>query len=85
MARIYSDITEVFGNTPLVTLRKVTDGAGATVLAKLEFYNPSASVKDRLLKSLVRSSPVEPSWREPPVTPALLLPSSVPLAATRSS
>lgn len=48
MARIYNDITEVFGNTPLVTLRKVTDGAGATVLAKLEFYNPSSSVKDRL-------------------------------------
>ena len=48
MARIYNDITEVFGNTPLVTLRKVTDGAAATVLAKLEFYNPSSSVKDRL-------------------------------------
>lgn len=53
MARIYSDITEVFGNTPLVTLRKVTDGAGATVLAKLEFYNPSASVKDRLGVAIV--------------------------------
>lgn len=48
MARIHSDITEVFGNTPLVRLNKVTDGAVATVLAKLEFYNPSASVKDRL-------------------------------------
>jgi cysteine synthase len=46
--RIYNNITEVFGNTPLVTLNKVTDGAKATVLAKLEFYNPSSSVKDRL-------------------------------------
>lgn len=46
--RVYNDITEIFGNTPLVRLNKVTDGAGATVLAKLEFYNPSASVKDRL-------------------------------------
>lgn len=53
MARIYSDITQVFGNTPLVTLRNVTDGAGATVLAKLEFYNPSASVKDRLGVAIV--------------------------------
>jgi len=47
MARIYQDITEAFGNTPLVKLNAVTDGAEATVLAKLEFYNPSASVKDR--------------------------------------
>lgn len=48
MARIHADITEVFGNTPLVRLNKVAAGLGATVLAKLEFYNPSASVKDRL-------------------------------------
>jgi cysteine synthase A len=47
-AHVYNDITEIFGKTPLVRLNKVTDGAGATVLAKLEFYNPSASVKDRL-------------------------------------
>jgi len=56
MARIYSDITEVFGNTPLVTLRKVTDGADATVLAKLEFYNPSSSVKDRLGYAIVEAA-----------------------------
>ena len=56
MARIYSDITEVFGNTPLVTLHNVTDGAGATVLAKLEFYNPSASVKDRLGYAIVEAA-----------------------------
>ncbi len=48
MARIFSDITEAFGNTPLVKLNKVTDGSTATVLGKLEFYNPSSSVKDRL-------------------------------------
>ncbi|RXZ47021.1 cysteine synthase A [Agromyces binzhouensis] len=48
MAQVYENITDVFGRTPLVKLNRVTDGAGATVLAKLEFYNPSASVKDRL-------------------------------------
>jgi cysteine synthase A len=52
-ARIYNDITEIFGNTPLVRLNKVTEGLGATVLAKLEFYNPSASVKDRLGVAIV--------------------------------
>jgi cysteine synthase A len=45
---IYNDITEAFGNTPLVRLNRITDGAGAEVYAKLEFYNPSSSVKDRL-------------------------------------
>ena len=51
--RIYNSITEVFGNTPLVRLNRITEGLGATVLAKLEFYNPSASVKDRLGVAIV--------------------------------
>jgi cysteine synthase A len=46
--KIYDDITQVFGNTPLVRLNKIMDGAGAEVLAKLEFYNPTSTVKDRL-------------------------------------
>lgn len=53
MARIYSDISKVFGNTPLVQLNSITDGADATVLAKLEFFNPSSSVKDRLGVAIV--------------------------------
>ena len=47
MARTYANITEAFGNTPLVRLNRVTDGA-AEVYAKLEFYNPAGSVKDRI-------------------------------------
>ena len=46
--RVYNNITEAFGNTPLVRLSRVLDGAKANVFAKLEFYNPSSSVKDRL-------------------------------------
>ncbi|SJN31754.1 Cysteine synthase [Microbacterium esteraromaticum] len=48
MAGIHSDITTAFGNTPLVRLNRVTEGVDATVLAKLEFYSPASSVKDRI-------------------------------------
>ena len=47
MARIYSNITELIGNTPLVRLGKVNP-TQATVVAKLEFFNPASSVKDRI-------------------------------------
>ena len=53
MSLVYGNITEAFGNTPLVRLNKVTEGLGATILAKLEFYNPSSSVKDRLAIAVV--------------------------------
>ena len=48
MAQIAENITEVVGRTPLVRLNRLPEGTGATVLAKLEFYNPAASVKDRI-------------------------------------
>ena len=45
---IYDNISQAFGNTPLVRLNRLPQEGGAEVLAKLEFYNPGASVKDRL-------------------------------------
>jgi len=53
MARIFNNIIETIGNTPLVRLNRVTDGAKATVLAKLEFFNPAGSVKDRIGAAMV--------------------------------
>ncbi|PPF82728.1 cysteine synthase A [Subtercola sp. Z020] len=48
MSRIYENITDLVGHTPLVRVNRLTEGVDATILAKLEFYNPANSVKDRI-------------------------------------
>jgi cysteine synthase A len=48
MGNIYHDVSEIVGRTPLVRLNRITEGLQAQVLAKLEFYNPANSVKDRI-------------------------------------
>src|SRR6478736_9491717 len=48
MPAIHSDITSAFGDTPLVRLNRVAEGVEGNILAKLEFYSPAASVKDRI-------------------------------------
>jgi len=56
MARIYNDITETVGNTPLVKLNRIASGLGATVLAKLESFNPLGSIKDRIAVSMIAAA-----------------------------
>lgn len=55
MSRIYGSITELVGNTPLVRLNKVND-TDAIVLAKLEFFNPASSVKDRIGLAMIEAA-----------------------------
>jgi cysteine synthase A len=56
MGRVFSDITRTIGRTPLVRLNRVTKGIDGTILAKLEFFNPLSSVKDRIGVSMIEAA-----------------------------
>lgn len=59
MAHIFSDITKTVGHTPLVKLNKLAEGLDATVLVKLEFFNPVSSVKDRVGVAMIDAAEAE--------------------------
>ncbi|HEV7756601.1 MAG TPA: cystathionine beta-synthase [Mycobacteriales bacterium] len=54
--RYYDSLVDLVGNTPLVKLRHVTDGIEATVLAKVEYFNPGGSVKDRIALRMIEAA-----------------------------
>jgi cystathionine beta-synthase len=54
--RYYDSVVDLIGNTPLVRLRRVTGGLGATVLAKVEYLNPGGSVKDRIAVRIIEAA-----------------------------
>jgi cysteine synthase A len=56
MSKIFEDITGTIGNTPLVRLNRITQGLDATILAKLESFNPLSSVKDRIGISMIQDA-----------------------------
>jgi cysteine synthase A len=56
MGNIYADITKTVGNTPLVKINKLAEGLDATILAKLEFFNPLSSVKDRIGVAMIEAA-----------------------------
>ena len=56
MARIFNNIVETVGHTPLVRLNKVTAGLEATILLKCEFFNPLGSVKDRIGMAMIEDA-----------------------------
>src|ERR1700761_2489473 len=56
MGRIYNNIVETVGRTPLVKLNKVTAGVDATILLKCEFFNPLGSVKDRIGAAMIEDA-----------------------------
>jgi len=57
--KVVNSVLELIGNTPLMRLNRVTDNCGASILAKLEFLNPTGSIKDRIALSMIEAAEKE--------------------------
>jgi len=57
--KVVNSILELIGNTPLMRLNRVTNSCGASILAKLEFLNPTGSIKDRIALSMIEAAEEE--------------------------
>ena len=73
--KIYNNIVETVGRTPLVKLNRVAEGVGATILAKCEFFNAGGSVKDRIGRRMLEAA--EKSGRIKPGDTLIALGSAV--------
>ncbi|RKY41425.1 MAG: cysteine synthase A [Candidatus Makaraimicrobium thalassicum] len=62
--KIYDDITQTIGNTPLVRLRKIGKGLPGNIIAKAEFFNPLSSIKDRIAAAMIETAETEGKLRK---------------------
>ena len=63
MGRIYENLADTFGNTPLVKIPRLNRGLGATILVKMESFNPAGSVKDRIGVAMIEAAEADGSLR----------------------
>ena len=70
MSKIYTSADQLIGHTPLLELTHIEkqEDLKATILAKLEYFNPAGSVKDRIAKKMIAPASVWPLWRRPRAT-----------------
>jgi cysteine synthase A len=66
MGQIFKDITQAIGRTPLIELRRLSPPGGGRVVAKAEFFNPMASVKDRIGVSMIETAERDGRIKPPP-------------------
>ena len=83
--KYHSIISSTIGATPLVRLNRINEDVDAEIFAKLEFFNPLGSVKDRIAASMIEAGELDGSSSRPAETRAFRWPLSVPLKIIASA